>query len=107
MDEEIRDDQAPDGTTAFSIALGKGNIEIVKQLLQFKITQKSEMDALYQAAEKTKAKEKVKAMFDEAEKAKGKDEMVALHQAAEKAKREMENSCKELASDPTQTINTE
>jgi ankyrin repeat protein len=47
---QIRDDECPDGTTAFVTAVAKNNDNIVRMLLESRLQPKNEMIALYAAS---------------------------------------------------------
>jgi hypothetical protein len=46
----IRDDPSPDGTTAFAMAVSKGNSGIVEMLRKSKMETKEEMEVLFKAS---------------------------------------------------------
>jgi ankyrin repeat protein len=48
---QVRDDPAPDGTTAFIIALAKGRDDIVKIIVDLNIEPREQMLALYREAQ--------------------------------------------------------
>jgi hypothetical protein len=50
MNGFIRDDPSPDGTTAYVMALSKGNSRIEEMLRQSKMETKEEMEVLFKAS---------------------------------------------------------